>query len=76
MAGEVDLWNLQSHKEIGKTKSYCTVSVEWAKDGKHFMTAVLHERVKVDNELKIFLGNGNQIVHKTFHETELYDAQW
>jgi len=54
LAGEVDFWNLEAHKEIGKTKAYCTVSVEWASDGKHILTSVLHERVKVDNEVKIF----------------------
>jgi uncharacterized protein with WD repeat len=49
---------LDNQKELGKTKSYCTVSVEWAADGKHLMTAVLWERVKVDNEFKIFKANG------------------
>jgi hypothetical protein len=52
------------------------VTVEWAKNGKHFMTAVLYERVKVENELKIFLANGQQILTKTFHDSELYDAHW
>jgi len=54
----VDVWTLDNNEEIGKTKAYCTVSVEWASDGKHIMTAVLHERVKVDNEVKIFKANG------------------
>lgn len=58
MAGEVDIWNLEKHSEFGKTKAYCTVGIEWAPDGKHFMTAVIYERVKVDNEVKIFLANG------------------
>ena len=58
LAGEIDFWSLDSSKELGKTKAYCTVSVEWAADGKHVMTAVLHERVKVDNEVKFFRANG------------------
>ena len=58
MAGEVDFWDLGNHKELGKTKAYCSVSVEWAKDGRHVMCAVLHERVKVDNEIKILRPNG------------------
>jgi translation initiation factor 2A len=76
LAGEIDLWDIEAHKELGKTKAYCTVTVEWAKNGKHFMTAVLYERVKVDNELKIFLANGQQILTKTFPDSELYDAHW
>jgi len=40
------------------------------------MTAVLHERVKVDNEVKIFKANGQLITALSFHDSELYDAQW
>jgi len=58
LAGEIDVWSLDEHYELGKTKSYCTVGIEWSPNGTHFMTAVLYERVKVDNEIKIFLANG------------------
>lgn len=54
LAGEVDFWSLESQKELGKTKAYCTVGVEWAPNGRYIMTSVLFERVKVDNELKLF----------------------
>jgi translation initiation factor 2A len=76
LAGEVDIWSLDTHKEIGKTKAYCTVGVEWAPDGKHILTSVLHERVKVDNEVKIFKANGQLMTSLNFKESELYDAQW
>jgi translation initiation factor 2A len=76
LAGEVDFWSLDTSKEIGKTKAYCTVTVEWAADGKHLMTAVLHERVKVDNEVKIFKANGALLTSLSYHESELYDAIW
>jgi translation initiation factor 2A len=76
LAGEVDFWCLDTHKELGKTKAYCSVSVEWAKDGKHVMCAVLHERVKVDNEIRIIRPNGQLICSKSYKESELYDAQW
>lgn len=58
LTGEIDIWNLSKHIEYGKTKSSCTVGIEWAPDGLHFMTSVLYERVKVDNEIKLFLANG------------------
>jgi len=58
LAGEVDFWNLDTLKEFGKTKAYCTVAIEWAADAKHVLTSVLYERVKVDNEVKIFKANG------------------
>ena len=58
LAGEVDFWNLDGHKEIGKTKAYCTVGIHWAPNGKHVLSSVLHERVKVDNEVRIFNAAG------------------
>lgn len=33
LVGEVDFWSLDSLKEIGKTKAYCSVGVEWAANG-------------------------------------------
>ncbi len=74
LAGEVDLWNLDTHKEQGKTKAYCTVGVEWAPNGKHFISAVLYERVKVDNELRIYNAKGKLVCSEKFGE--LYSADW
>lgn len=74
LAGEVDFWDLNTLEEIGKTKAYCTVSVEWAKDGIHVMCAVLYERVKVDNEIKIIKPNGSTVCSLCFKESELYDV--
>jgi hypothetical protein len=40
------------------------------------MTAVLYERVKVDNEVKVFLANG-QLVHTIdFRPGELNEVHW
>lgn len=68
LAGEIDIWSLSKHIEIGKTKAYCTVGIEWAPNGLQFMTAVLYERVKVDNEIKIFLANGQLLTSKCFKD--------
>jgi translation initiation factor 2A len=66
LVGETDFWSLSQLKELGQMKAHCTVSVEWAPDGKHLMTGVLYERVKQDNELKIFLANGDLLLTKEF----------
>lgn len=76
LAGEIDVWDLSKHREIGATKSNCTVGIEWAPDGKHFMTAVLHERVKVENEIKIFLANGQLLQTLDYHQHELNEVYW
>jgi translation initiation factor 2A len=76
LAGEVDMWNLNNNKELGKTKAYCTVGIEWAADGKHLLSSVLYERVKVDNELRILNAFGKLVCKLSFKESELYSAQW
>lgn len=76
MAGEVDFWNLATHKELGKVKAYCTVGVEWAPDGKHILSAVLYERVKVDNEIRVFQANGKLLCSKCYKDSELYEVHW
>lgn len=76
LAGEVDLWNLDITKELGKTKAYCTVGVEWAPDGKHILSSVLYERVKVDNELRIFNAVGKLVCSLSYKDTELNSAAW
>lgn len=74
MAGEVDFWSLETLKELGKTKAYCSVGVEWAPNGRYVLTSVLHERVKVDNEMKLFTATGQNIAHLNFKDAELYDV--
>lgn len=74
LAGEIDIWDLGSYKEIANTKAHCTVGVEWAPDGKHVLSSVLHERVKVDNEVRIYNALGQKLCTKGFLDSELYDA--
>lgn len=52
------------------------MKVEFAPDGIHMLTAVTFDRVKVDNEVKIFKVNGKQVASVSFRETELYDFIW
>ncbi len=76
LAGEVDFWSLENHKEIGKTKAYCSVGVHWAPDGKHVLSSVLYERVKVDNEVRIYNPTGQLVCSQSFKQSELYEAHW
>jgi translation initiation factor 2A len=67
LTGEMDFWDLTDIKQpnqMGKAKSYCAVGIDWAPDGKHLMTSVLYERVKVDNMINIFTGAGARLLGK------------
>ena len=79
LAGQVDVWSLkdlQNVTEVGKFKSYCAVSQEWAPNGRDILTAVLYERVKVDNAVNIYGASGKKILPKGHNFGELHYAQW
>jgi translation initiation factor 2A len=74
LAGEVDFWHMGSMTELKSTKAHCTVGVEWAPNGRFLMTSVLNPRMKMDNEIKIWSANGQQLCSKSYHASELYDV--
>lgn len=76
LAGEIDFWDINSMKQVGKTTSHCAVGIEWAPDGKTLMTSVLHARVKVDNMVTLFEADGRKLLPSPFLCTELHWAQW
>lgn len=76
LTGEVDFWSLAKMTQIGKTKSYCSVGIEWAPDGAHIMTSVLYERVKVDNMINLFTPSGKRLVGKGEMFNQLHSVQW
>ena len=76
LAGEVDFWNLEGHRELGNTKAYCTVGCEWAPDGKYLLSTVLYERVKVDNEVRVFSPAGSLLCDINFKDAQLYEVYW
>jgi len=64
LTGEIDFWELDTLTQVGKTKSYCSVGIEWGPDGKTLMTSVLYERVKVDNNVNLFTASGKKLLGK------------
>jgi uncharacterized protein with WD repeat len=44
------------------------VGVEWSPDGRFLLTSVLHERVKMENEFKIFTATGQMVSHVKLHD--------
>lgn len=62
LAGEMDFWDIQNLKELGKAKSHCAVGIEWAPDGTTLATSVLYERVKVENMVTLFHADGTKLL--------------
>lgn len=68
LSGDICIWNTQTKKEITKTKASCAVICEFFNDGKHFLTATTHPRLRVDNDIKIYKYNGLVVSRITFDE--------
>lgn len=77
LVGGIQIWNKDSFKIIGKNKAHCTVICEWSPDGQQIMTAVIHPRVRIDNEIKQFTYFGKKISHRKIDNSNaLYFAGW
>ncbi|ANQ08903.1 Uncharacterized protein PCOAH_00032900 [Plasmodium coatneyi] len=68
LSGDITLWNTTTKKEVTKTKASCAVICEFFNDGKHFLTATTHPRLRVDNHLKIFTHDGFIVSRINFEE--------
>lgn len=64
-----------NYVRVSSCQANCTVSAEWAPDGRHFLTAVLFPRMRVDNGLTIWQALSGSKVSEVTSE-ELYEAQW
>jgi len=83
LAGQVDFFGRSEEGDdekcdwvrVSSCTANCTVSAEWAPDGRHFLTSVLFPRMRVDNGASIWRAiTGTKIAGREFEE--LYDAQW
>lgn len=76
LTGEIDFWALDSMEQLGSTKSYCSIGIEWSPDGTTLMTSVLYERVKVDNVIGLFAPSGKKLLGKGEAFDVLSHVEW
>merc|ERR1719409_1413280 len=85
LAGDMDFWYRDKDWEptsdspaflkCGSAKAPCTVACEWAPNGRHFITAVLSPRMRVDNAVTIWRGLCGEAVNNQRFQ-ELFEAIW
>lgn len=80
LAGDVDFYGRSDderceYSRVASCTANCTVSAEWAPDGRHLLTAVLFPRMRVDNGLSVWRALTGQKVVETQIE-ELYEVSW
>jgi len=74
LSGDMDFWDINKKAIMGSAKATCAVDFSWSPDGRHFMTASLSPRMKVDNGITIYTYYGEKVLEKKY--TELYAAKW
>ncbi|CAE8598255.1 unnamed protein product, partial [Polarella glacialis] len=77
LAGGVDFFGRleDEYVHVSSATANCTVTAEWAPDGRHFLTAVLAPRMRVDNGVHVWQAlTGIKVAEHDFEE--LYDTQW
>lgn len=80
LAGDVDFFGRRAgekcdYARISSCQANCTVSAEWSLDGRHFLTAVLAPRMRVDNGIGVWRALSGSKVSQAMYE-ELFDVQW
>lgn len=79
--GEMDFWTVRpdgsvASKEAGKAQHSCASKIQWSACGRYVLTAVLHERLKVDNAFHIFRANGSKVLDAPITAKELHTVDW
>lgn len=74
LRGDMDFWNKTGKALMASTQMECHVFGGWAPDGRHYLGATCHPRMRVDNCIVVFDYMGNQLGSLPFDE--LLNASW
>ena len=58
LSGELSFWDRKTLKCLATVEAHMTVNYEWSPDSKHFLTAILFPRLRVDNGYRVWSCNG------------------
>jgi uncharacterized protein with WD repeat len=53
LKGEIDIWDMIEMVQVGQCISHHASLVEWAPDGRHFLTAIVEQTLRVSNEVNV-----------------------
>ena len=75
LPGDIDVWDKNKTLCLSTVRIPCTVLCEFAPDGRHFFSASVFPRMRVDNFVQIVNYDGT-IVAKLTNFCELYGCKW
>ncbi|XP_022903675.2 eukaryotic translation initiation factor 2A [Onthophagus taurus] len=77
LRGQIDIWDTNNKKLIGKCDASDTTYLEWSPDGTHFLTATTAPRLRIGNGYKIWHYSGVLMFEKSVNQNEeLYETCW
>lgn len=74
LIGDTDFWDKPGKKKLGSIRMECCVVCGWAPDGRHFLGATTHPRMRVDNKVEIYDYCGQRLGKVEF--PQLLNACW
>lgn len=77
LRGNIEMWDANSKKQIGTCDAPDSTFLQWAPDGKHFLTATTAPRLRIGNGYKVWHYSGSLLFEKPWpQQEELYEVSW
>ncbi|KAK2195728.1 bifunctional Translation initiation factor 2A/Translation initiation factor [Babesia duncani] len=61
LSGDIDIWDFKTKTKIAMCKSSCSVTCDFAPDGRYFVTATTVPRMRVDCGFSIYSYSGKRV---------------
>jgi uncharacterized protein with WD repeat len=74
--GEIQLWSLLNMSMIGKCQHGDAGEMEWAPDGRKFLTKVEYRFLREGNQYRVYDYHGKLLNKVDLKETELHSVRW
>lgn len=74
--GQIDIWNYKKKEYIGVCSSIHSSIMKWSYDTKHFMTAIIFDKLKVDHKIDIFEYTGKKVAVKKMETFDLINVDF
>lgn len=76
LSGEIQIWHVNQKKLLGKCQHGDAGDLEWAPDGRHFITKVEYKFLREGNQFRVYDYHGTLINKVEFKNSILHSVRW
>ena len=76
LSGEISIWNVPKRAKIGKCMHGDAGDLEWAPDGRHFVTKVEFRFLREGNQYRVYDYHGTMLTKVELNTTQLQSVRW